>query len=62
MVLVTGFSVYIDYAISQIKLYCNNLIAELSSGDLSILDEEDGDIAVIACAIMTQQNTLKVSN
>jgi len=58
MVLTLGFTIYIDYAISVVKNYCNNLMEELFSGDFSILEKEDGGIAVLACAIITQQNSV----
>ncbi len=61
MVLILSFTIYIDYAISEVKNYCNNLMQELFSGDLSIFEKEDGDIAVLACAIMTQHNDIKVT-
>lgn len=55
MILTMSFTLFVDYTFSQIRSYCNNLFLELSSGDFSIMDEEDGGMSILACSILTDQ-------
>lgn len=55
LILTMSFTLLVDYAFSQIRIYCNNLFLELSSGDFSIMDKEDGGIVILACSIITHQ-------
>ena len=54
MVLSFSFTIFIDYSISQVKSYCKNLMLEIFKGDFSILEKENGNIAILACSVISE--------